>query len=232
MTKFLVAAVLSLASRSLVASPCLSGSLQDYFNLGTTGCELGAVQVSDFFAATAGGSAIPLDPNTIQVIPGGTSFSPNLLFVYQSVSDGPLSAGPGQLLDSFFHFSVMGPQLIGASIALNSASAKGDGAVTGVLDVCPDGAFAGGVPVGCPTSPDAAVAFAIAGDALLKDSRAFAPSSFFDVFVDVAIDGGLTGSASLSSASVGIVASPEPSALIFTAAGFLAIGAMRLRRNL
>jgi hypothetical protein len=139
------------------------------------------------------------------------------------------SASFGDLFESFFRFRADG-FLTGADIGLNSPTAVGDGAVTGVLDVCPGGSFSGGQPIGCPTSPGTAIAFATDGFSGLTDSLSFGPTSFFDVFVDLTIDGGLSGSASLPSASVSIAAIPEPVTEFLIAAGLGLIGILLARR--
>jgi hypothetical protein len=107
----------------------------------------------------------------------------------------------------------------------------GYGAVTGVLDVCRNASFAGGAPIGCPGPSGSAIAFTIAGDSQLSDSVSFSGSSFFDVFVDLTADGGLSGSATLTSASVSISAVPEPAAMLLVGVGLAMIGVLRARRK-
>ncbi len=226
MKKLLLSAgLLVLGPAAALASSCLPGSLQSYFALGAAGCQAGAVLFSNFELAPGQSFAVPLDPAAIQVVPGGTMFNPTLAFVLDT------AASSGDLFESFFRFNATGP-LSGASIGLASAAAAGDGAVTGVLDLCPNGFFAGLAPLGCTTSPTSRVVFAIEGSSLLSDSAALPGSSFFDVFVDLTIDGGLSGSASLGSATVGLSAVPEPSTALLIGAGLVTIGALRLRRAL
>lgn len=214
---------LSVVGMSLYSAPCLPGSLDEYFALGTTGCSVGSVQFADFMAAPGLPFASPIDPAAIQVSPIGTAFSPALLFTLNS------SAELADIQQSFFRFSVTGG-LTGASISLGSPAATGDGAVTGILDVCSGGLFDPTEPTGCSGVPDTAIAFQIAGNGMPFDSRSFPASSFFDIFVDLTVDAGPSGTASLSSATVGFTAVPEPSALFLTAAG-LALIFRRLRHS-
>lgn len=210
-------------SPAVFASACLPGTLETYVNLGSAGCELGNVLFANFAPEPGQTAATPIDPAQVQVAPGSAPFAPILLFELNA------STGAGEILESFFRFDASGFPAR-ASIALNSPSAAGDGAVTGVLNVCPDGMFAPDMPTGCTTSPAGTVVFAIDQSAFLSDSLTLPASGFFDVFVDLTIDGGLAGSASLASASVGVSSIPEPSALLLVAAGLGALGKLRARR--
>jgi hypothetical protein len=68
--------------------------------------------------------------------------------------------------------------------------------VTAVQDLCLEGtvdAFLLCSGTGLPSL----ILYHIEGDSLTTDSNGFGPSSFFDVFVDITIDGGPAGTASL-----------------------------------
>ena len=225
MKKFLTAAAFLFLAAMAYAGPCLPGTLQDYIDLGSAGCTLNNVRFQDFGLGELQFGATEIDPNTIPVTPNTGPAGAALLLMLNR------SAGPGVLLESIFRFNAVG-ELRGASIALGNALAAGDGAVTGILDVCADGDFLGLDPIGCSGTPGTAIAFATSFDSSLKDSVFFAPSSFFDVFVDLAIDGGLGGFASLDSAEVTIV-TPEPSTVLLFAAGLFTfyISRMRPRRR-
>lgn len=223
MTKMLLPGCFLLFGAAGFGATCLPGNLQSYIALGAGGCELGAVQFSDFTTAPGQNFATPISPQSIQVTPGGTTFLPSLLFTLNS------SATSGNVFESFFRFDVSGT-LTSASALLNSPVALGDGAVTGILDVCAGGSFAGNGPVGCSASASTAVAFAINGDSALSGSVNFPATSFFDVFVDLTIDGGSAGSASLPSAAVSIGAVPEPSVALLIAAGLGIMGTLQMRR--
>jgi PEP-CTERM motif len=202
------------------AAVCVPGTLQSYIGLGSGGCQLGTLLFDNFAIASGQSIATPINPSQVQVTPGGSAFLPSLLFTLNSV------AGPGAVFESFFRFQAVGLET-GVSIALNNPTATGDGAVTGTLDVCRNGTFAGGAPIGCSGTSGSAIAFQIAGDSQLSDSAAFASSSFFDVFVDLTIDGGLAGTASLPSATVAVAAAPEPATLWLIAAGLILAGRRR-----
>jgi hypothetical protein len=224
--KKLAATTLFVCSNALLfGTPCLPGSLQGYIDLGATGCQAGFVSFNNFAPVPGQAFATLIDPNTVQVTPGGTNLSPRLVF---SLNTG---ANAGQLFESIFRFAAHGA-LTRAAIALGSPLATGDGAALGVLDVCPDGSFAGTSPSGCPTASASAIAFATAQSVQLSDARDFPVSSFFDIFVDLTADGGIGGSATLGTASVEIASVPEPSVAWLIAAGLTAIGLRRARRAL
>ena len=120
---------------------------------------------------------------------------------------------------------------LGCLRLLGPASAIGDGAVTATEDICPGGLFAGSTPTLCGNPPATLITFATEFSSSLSDSAVFPVTSFFDIFVDLTIDGGLSGSAKLSSATVTISAVPEPDStvLMMTALGALAM--VRIRRS-
>jgi len=202
------------------AAVCVPGTLQSYIGLGSGGCQLGPLLFDNFAIASGQSIATPISPSQVQVTPGGSLFLPSLLFTLNSV------AGPGSIFESFFRFQAVGAET-GVSISLNNPTATGDAAVTGTLDVCRNGTFAGSAPIGCSGASGSAIAFQIAGDSQLSDSTTFAFSSFFDVFVDLTIDGGLAGTASLPSATVAVAAVPEPATLWLIAAGLILVGRRR-----
>ena len=209
---------------ALFGAPCLSGTLQSYINLGVPGCSVGGVDYSAFSLVPGQFNATQISPANINVTPGGSQLQTTLLLTY-NLTD---SAG-GMFLESIFRVRASG-LLTGASISLSSPTVTGDGAVTGILNVCAGGSFAGTAPSGCPTTEKSALVFAIAGGPnQLSDSLSFAPSSFFDIFFDVTIDGGTNGRATLPSATLGVNAVPEPSAILLVALGIGAIGIRRYR---
>lgn len=219
-----VTAPLILCGSTLFGAPCVSGTLQSYINLGVTGCSVGGVDYSAFSLVPGQFGATQISPGSINITPGGTQFQTMLLLTLNQTDN----AG-GMFLESIFRVRAAG-LLTSASISLNSPVVTGDGAVTGILDVCAGGNFAGTAPSGCPTTAQSALVFAIAGGPnQLSSSVSFAPSSFFDIFFDVSIDGGTNGSATLPSATLGVNAVPEPSAILLVALGIGAIGIRRYR---
>jgi hypothetical protein len=159
------------------------------------------------------------------VTPGGSQDTPTLLLTLNS------SAAAGELFELFFRFNAAASVLTASSISLGSPQVTGDGAVTGVLDVCAGGQFLGVTPLGCSGVAGSAIAFATGlPDAQLAASVGFPVSSFFDVFVDLTVDGGLNGTAVLDSAAVSVT-TPEPSTLILMAAAFGCLGIFKSRRG-
>lgn len=224
MKLFLLAGALLSGSVASLAGPCVPGTLQTYIDLGSSGCDLGLVTFGSFQTAPGQNLATPIGPSAVQVSPGGTPFAPSLTFTLNQ------TANATDLFESFFRFQATGP-LAWDAITLNNPSATGDGVVTATEDICPDANFSGNAPQGCPAS-QSLVAFATADLAALSDSKTFPVSSFFDIFVDLTVDGGIDGTAVLPSATVQLSAVPEPSSVFLVLAGLGAIGlARRQRRN-
>jgi len=215
---------LLLMTQPAFAGACLPGTLSDYVLLGPTGCTLNQVQFTDFFLGEIIAGATEIDPGLAQITPGGPAYAPTLLLTLNT------TANAGEVLQSSFHFTAFSNSLLGAFINLGSPLVTGDGAVTGILDVCAGGHFLGVEPIGCDGLPGTAIAFAIDGDSQLSSRLDFPPfSSFFDIFVDITIDGGTAGFASLDSAGVGVV-TPEPSTLLLLTLPFAGLGYIKLRR--
>ena len=207
------------------AAPCTNGSLQAYISLGTGGCQFGAVTFSGFQVVPGQTAASAISPTGVQFTPGGSTFNP---FLRIGLTNS--TAKSGELLESIFRFSVSGSQLVGASVSL-AGSVTGDGLITNVLDVCPGASFSGSSPVGCPNSAVSAITFIDANNRQLTETAGPFNTGFFDVFVDLTLDGGASGSATLSSATVGVAAIPEPSAGLLFAFGLAAIAGLKARRN-
>lgn len=222
----LVTGALLLGGSSAFAGSCLPGTLQDYINLGPAGCTLGRALYSDFHTAPGQSFATPIPPSEIQVVPDGTLFAPSLEFVVDR------SATAADLFESFFHFEVSAPDLQGAMITLENSSATGIGAAIASADICPGGAFNPDVPIGCPTSAESLITFVTAGPSGTTDSRSFTITSFFDVFADLTIDGGLAGTAHMGSARFEATTVPEPSTALLMVVGCGAVALGRVRRYL
>lgn len=206
-----------------LAGPCITGTLQDYINLGAGGCSLGAVTVSNFGVVPGQNFATPIDPLTIQINPTGGYLS-QLELVFDS------GAQAGDLLESIFRFHASGAGLYVAGVRLDDAGASGDGVVTSTLDVCAGGAFPGDQPAGCGGTADSAVTLKTAGFSMPYDARYFQFTSFFDVFTDITIDGGLNGSASLGRTTILVGAVPEPSQVVLMLSGLACLAFVRIRK--
>jgi hypothetical protein len=187
------------------ALPCLPGTLSDYVALGAGGCAVGSSTFSGFTVEPFPGDAVNLDPGTILLTPiaGGFALSTGDVVV----------AGPGDFFGLRFLFHVEDPGgLEGGTVRLGESSVTPDGVNTALLDA---GAFGN------------AIAFDI-GDGSPQPVASFGTfSSFFDVFYELGIDGGIEGSASLGpglgSVSFGRVAVPEPPALLLWVLGLIAL---------
>lgn len=215
--------MLLLFSTSAFAGPCISGSLLDYINLGGTGCTASSVLLSNFEIVAGQSFATPIAPASVQVTPVGGQTAPALLLTLNT------TAAAGELFELFVRYNV-GGGLVAASISLGSAVVNGDGAITGILDICAGGSFNSGSPTGCSGTAVSTATFAIEGDSLLSSSTPLPASSFFDVFADITVDGGPSGSASLESATVA-VATPEPSTLLLVTAVLGGMAIVRSRRG-
>ena len=220
-----LATMILLCSTSTFAGPCIPGTLQNYIALSSGGCTSGNALFKDFQIAPGQSFATPIAPAQILVSPGGLPDMPSLRFTLGK------SAAAGQLFESFFHFDVSGPSLFNATVMLENPSATGDGAVISSLDICPNASFSGGAPLGCPNTPATLIALKTATFSSLSDSKDFIATSFFDVFVDLTIDGGLSGSATMDSATVRVTVIPEPASALLIIIGCGVLALARLRQN-
>jgi hypothetical protein len=205
------------------ALPCAPGTFQAYLDLGAAGCSVGAVQFQNFTSEPGQSFATPIDPALVQVAPGGTLLEPTLVLSYQA------TAGAGELLESFFRFQVSATGLVVGGLPMADALATGDGAVTAAADVCPGGSF-GAIPTECPGDPATVILYAIASESLLDDAAALPATDFADLFVDVVVDGGPEGSASLGAVTIALTLVPEPASAVLLALGLVPLGIRRGRR--
>ena len=94
----------------------------------------------------------------------------------------------------------MGLSFVSNTLSMSGSSVTPDGAVTAVEDKCGGGTFGGSDP-SAPCSGTLIgplIVFDIGTIADLTETTSdFAMTSFFDVFTEIAVDGGLDGSASL-----------------------------------
>jgi hypothetical protein len=205
--------LLALIPGSLVdAAPCVFGSLEDYIALGGGGCEIEDKTVSGFLDLGVPGSATPILPADIQVTPLLTPGNPGLTFGFG------VTAGAGGMLESLFAFSVAvlpgGLGIEAVSLSLLGSVVVPFGANTALLCF-------GTTDPGCPT-PDPILLFDVGFDSLLTDSREFPPVMTLDLLSDIVVDGGLDGSASLSSATIRfreVAAAPVPEPVLWLPVG-------------
>jgi hypothetical protein len=191
-----VLVALLLGSGPAAAAVCTTGPLSDYIAFGAAGCTIDGVKFSDFTeVAPLNPAATPISPSLVNLTPltgpGGPGFG--------LASATALNASAGNLLELWFGFVVTagsGDSLMGGALSLGSSTVVPDGADTIIADICPDGAFAS-PSSGCSTFPVSLIVFDVGSDASPSDSTSIVASSFFDVFVDIVIDGGPTGDSTL-----------------------------------
>ena len=204
------------------ATPCQVGTLQSYIDLGSGGCSIEDKTVSAFVDLGVLGSATPIVPNDITVTPLSTPGNPGLTL------DFGATAGPGDLLESLFAFSVAilpgGNPIQAVSLSLLGSEVVPDGVNTAILCL-------GTTDPACPT-PDPILLFDIGDDSQLVDTRTLSPAANLDLVLDVVVDGGLFGGAALSSATLRfleVAAVPEPAIGFLLGAGLLALDRIRRR---
>lgn len=228
MRLFAVVCALAAGPAVLFAAPCTPGTLDTYIGL-AAGCTHQGGTFSDFYISAGFGLATPIDPAAVSVTPGGTPSNPSLLFALNE------TAPAGSVRELFLHFSASFPVLTGLLIELGQASAQGDGVVTGITEVCSGGSFLGAWPVGCSGEYAQTLTFVTSVDKQLQDQAAVAASSFFDVFVEITPDGGLTGTGGvgtflfqLDTTPGGGTTVPEPSTFLLLMP-VLALASLRRR---
>ncbi len=203
----LVGLILGLPAGAL-AAPCLPASLADYISLGSGGCTIGGAQFADFSSAAAPSGATEIDPTLITVNP--------VLLGLEFEFD--VTADAGEIFGNSIGYSVSGPSFTGRSVDLALSDVTPDGVVT-ALQFGP-----GPVLAAFDIGPLGSLAD-------LSASTPFAPVSFFDIFTEITIDGGLNGQAHLGLVTDRFIAVPEPmTALLFTS-GLAGLAARRRRQR-
>jgi hypothetical protein len=200
------------------AAACVNGSVSDYVSLGSTGCSIGGLGFSSFTVESFPGPATQIDPSSVALTPASDGF---MLTVLPSGTD--LSAVAGDLLGLRFGFNVAAAGgLTGGTVALGETDVTFDGVITSILDAGADG-----------------IAIAIDTGGIIDPVASFstAPTSFFDVFVELGIDGGESGLAmagpnlgSITFAPATPGTAPEPGTVSLLLLSLLAVVLLRHRR--
>jgi hypothetical protein len=191
----------------------VAGTLDQYVALGATGCMLGAATVADFTAAVLLPGANPIASDNVVVTPtSGIGLEFGL----------SQSADAAELFDILIGFTLTGPLLGENVLSMAGAEASGDANVTAVQDLCVGGDFDGDDPGAlCSGFVETLIVVQDALGIVSPDSRTFVPASFFDVFVNITVDGGLLGTSTLDgSVTTTFRSVPEPAAIMLLAAGF------------
>jgi hypothetical protein len=225
MRKVLLAGVLFVAlPSSSTAAPCVLGTLADYIALGAGGCTAGGATFADFTASTLLAGAMPIAPAAVTVTPIGGGVGLDFGVIRAALAD--------ELFDVLIRYSVSGLSIGAALMSMAGSAATDDGVVTGVEDVCVGGTFAAPVS-GCSGTPVSLIVAQIDPDLISPDSDTFPVNSFFDVFTEITIDGGIIGTASLNGFvrnQFTPVAVPEPITALLIGSGVVAL-AVRGRRG-
>ena len=199
------------------AAPCVAGSLADYIALGAGGCTFAGATLADFSSGAAPG-AIAIDPDAIfvtpaAIVPGGGG--PASLGVTFQLTG---AAAAGEIKGNGIGYSLGGPTFVARHLELANSSVEPDGVVTAVqarIDPLDPGRLL-----------DPLIVFDIGIDAELFASAALPPASFFDIFTEITLDGGLSGFAGQDVRVTELFDPqriPEPAALGLLGAGLAAL---------
>ena len=236
MRRLMLGTLMALAVPSLLqAAPlCVSGSLEDYIALGPGGCTVGNALFADFGASVVNPAATPILAGEVIVSPllSGTSLG----LVFSLISN----VGPGEFEDLLIRYALsgMGMSFVSSTLSMSGSSVTPDGAVTAVQDMCGGGTFGGSDPSascsGTLLGPQIVFDLGTIAD-LTETTPGFAATSFFDVFTEIAVDGGLVGSASLGTVTTefGFAPTqvvPEPTSMLLVGSGLIAL-VRRLKRR-
>jgi hypothetical protein len=227
----LAAAFLVLIPSFALAAPCVPGTVTNYVSLGSGGCQIGVFTFFDFVGLPSFAGGVAISPSAVQVTPTINALGPRLDFFLTG------SAAAGQLFGIAIGYSISGGLLNGATLSMAGSAATGDGVVTAVEDICRGGTFVSTPPFCNGSGQLTLITVQDAIGPTGPDSQKFVVSSFFDVFTDIAIDGGLSGTARLGAAGgppgsvTNQFAAPEPASVSVLGIGLLSLWVLARYRN-
>ncbi len=199
-----------------VAATCTGGSLQQYINLGSTGCTIGGDTLYNF--QTVPGSANNIIPNgSVNINPSGGTYTPGIsIMVNQTVAD--LNS-----YETIFTYDISGPLYTSISATLSGAMETNiDGGVTGLVNFCEGGSFGSDGVTGC-TKPNNGLV--LVDGVQNSQSMSFPTVSFLNVTDDFEIDGAASGGTLTNS----FTAVPEPIGTSLAGFGLVLLGALKVR---
>ena len=209
------ALIVTLPSLGNAAPLCVAGTLDQYIALGAGGCSVGPATFFDFTASVLLPLADPIAPSSVTVTPTagvGLDFGVNQ------------TADPLDLFDILIGFSISGTPISQATLSMAGSSASNDGNVTAVEDVCVGDEFLGSDPgAPCLGSVQTLIVVQDAFGLVSPDKKVFSVDSFFDVFVDITVDGGLFGTSALEGTVSAVFQVPEPQTVLLVIVGLVAL---------
>lgn len=216
---FVLQAFLALPAAAL---PCPSAPLATYATAGFS-CTVGALDFSDFQLLAMPTGALPFPSLTLQPVadPGGDR---GLAFVVNQ------NAAAGERFQQLIGYRVrgVGAAIVANTVALVGSASSGDGVVSALEQKCLEGAFLGPDGVtGCSGILFNQVVLDILGTADPPASLDFAPVAFLSVVSDIAVDGGLLGTAELLSVLNVFRPVEEPAGSALAALGVLLLIVLR-----
>lgn len=179
------------------AVPLSSGTLADYVSLGPMGGTIGSTVFSEFTLLPIQAGASQISPGDILVNPINVVGNPGLSFVLNQ------SVNANQLFEMRISYRLSDFSIFGASVELVGSNVNFDGANTGAL--------------GIAETAQSLIAFDIGPLSDNPVSSTFGSLSTLNLEFDLVVDGGLSGRASLASATNQFTVSsqgnavPEPS---------------------
>jgi hypothetical protein len=212
--------VLTLLTAFSTATSALAGlavpdTLTNYIALGSGGATIGSTLFSDFMLLPLQNGAVQIDPNSILVNPINLFGNPGFAFVVNQ------TANTGELFEMRISYKVTDPSITGASVALTNSVVDFDGANTALLDLTG------------PVPQQTLIAFDIGLIADNPVAATFASVGMLTAEMDLVVDGGTFGGATLASGinQFTVAAIPEPVSIGFGLATLLVCGTTRLRRR-
>lgn len=195
------------------AAPATPSTLASYLALGPAGVTIGSTTFSNFTLEPLQTGATQI-PTSILVNPINLFGMPTLEFIVQQ------TAAAGQLFELKLSYKVQDVSIVGAGVAFDLATASGDAAVTGTLDID------GPVP-----QPGTFIAVASAGFSTPSEQGSFPSVAALFAHTDLVVDGGFSGQGSVRSVRNNFQVVPEPSTALYGLGTLALCATRRLRRR-